>query len=241
MSLRILIADDEGPARLRLRSLAEELGHQVCAEARDGLDALGALRRTHPDVVLLDIEMPESDGLSLAKHLEMEYPGVPVIFVTAHAEHAVAAFEAGVRDYLMKPVRSERLERALSRVQEKRGSVGGTAQNLRLRIGRKEQIIPLSEIDCLVAEDGYVLARSSKLQGFVDTRLHELEMRFGPAVLRVHRSCLVVKTAIAGLETRSANDHRILFRDELEPVPISRRQLQKVHEFIRGTNQSSEA
>ena len=114
MSLRILIADDESLARSRLRQLVEELGHQVCAEAPDGFTAERLLRDSNPDAVLLDIEMPGIDGLALAKRLETQCPGIPVVLVTAHSEHAIEAFDAQVRDYVLKPVRRERLERAVS-------------------------------------------------------------------------------------------------------------------------------
>jgi two-component system, LytTR family, response regulator AlgR len=196
MSLRILIADDEAPARARLRAVLEELGHEVCAEAPDGLCVERFLRDAKPDAVLLDIEMPGTDGLTLAKRMEQEYPEIPVVLVTAHGEHAIAAFDADVRDYLLKPVRRERLERALGRLQMPKSR---EAPRIRVKIGRREQLVSLDEIDCFVAEDGYVMARSAKMEGFVDASLQELEQRLGDAVLRVHRGCLVVKGAVAGL------------------------------------------
>jgi two-component system, LytTR family, response regulator AlgR len=118
--LRLLIADDEPLARARLRSLVEELGHEVCAEACDAADAEQALLSTRPDAVLLDIQMPGAGGLSLAQRMEHSHPKVPVVLVTAHSEHAVAAFDAAVADYVLKPVRKERLAKALERVQELR-------------------------------------------------------------------------------------------------------------------------
>jgi hypothetical protein len=94
--------------------------------------------------------------------------------------------------------------------------------------------VRLDEIDCFVAEEGYVIARANRLEGFVEARLNELESRFGSTLIRVHRSCLAVKSSIAGIETRSAAEHRLLFRDSLEPVPISRRQLGEVRDYLRG-------
>jgi two-component system, LytTR family, response regulator AlgR len=153
--------------------------------------------------------------------MEAEHPEVPVVLVTAHAEHAVAAFDADVRDYVLKPVRRERLERALGRLREARTK---EVPRIRVKIGRREQLVPLDEIDCFVAEDGYVMARSARVEGFVDASLRELEERLGDAVLRVHRGCLVVKSAVRGLERRCGHN-RLLFRDNLEPVPVSRRQM----------------
>ena len=234
MTLRLLIADDEPLARQRLRRLIEELGHEVCAEAADAPGAEEALRRTRPDAALLDIEMPGTNGLTLARAIEREFPQVPIVMVTAHAEHAVEAFEVAVRDYLLKPVRRERLETALNRVTFARGH--GKAATpipvLRVRIGRRERLVRLAEIDCFVAEEGYVLARSAGLEGFVEIPLHALEARLGETVLRIHRASLAVKSAIAGIETVSANEHRLLFRDGANPAPISRRQLPHVRRFL---------
>ena len=222
MSLRILIADDEAPARARLRAVLEELGHEVCAEAPDGLCVERFLRDAKPDAVLLDIEMPGTDGLTLAKRMEQEYPEIPVVLVTAHGEHAIAAFDADVRDYLLKPVRRERLERALGRLG---GARTKEVPRIRVKIGRREQLVPLDEIDCFVAEDGYVMARSAAIEGFVDASLRELEERLGDAVLRANRGCLVARSAVAGFETSLAGETRVLFRDGLAGTRISRRQL----------------
>ena len=234
MSLRILIADDESPARARLRGLVEELGHEVCAEAADGLAVERLLRDVHPDAMLLDIEMPGMDGLTLARRMEAEHPEVPVVLVTAHAGHAVAAFDTDVRDYVLKPVRRERLERALGRLGARQS---GITPRLRLTIGRREQIVPLDALDCLVAEDGYVIARSAKIEGFVDSSLQELEARLGDAVLRVHRRCLVVKAAISGMETRGEGEHWLAFRDDLSAVRVSRRRVGAARGFFQRPSQ----
>jgi len=237
MSLRILIADDESPARARLRGLVEELGHEVCAEAADGLAVERLLRDVHPDAMLLDIEMPGMDGLTLARRMEAEHPEVPVVLVTAHAGHAVAAFDADVRDYVLKPVRRERLERALGRAGERRNK---PLPRLRLRIGRKERVVQLDELDCLVAEGGYVIGRSVTVEGFLDRSLQELETALGDAVLRVHRGCLVVKAAVAGLETIATGEHQILFKDGLRGVRVSRRQLAPFRRFIANPKATNE-
>ena len=234
MSLRILIADDESPARARLRGLVEELGHEVCAEAADGLAVERLLRDTHPDAMLLDIGMPGMDGLTLARRMEAEHPEVPVVLVTAHAEHAVAAFDADVRDYVLKPVRRERLERALGRLGGEHNKI---IPRLRLTIGRREQIVPLDELDCLVAEDGYVVARSAKIEGFVDSSLQELEARFGKAVLRVHRGCLAVRSSIVGMETRGNAEHRVMFHDGFEGIRVSRRRFRDLSNVLKLAEQ----
>ena len=223
--MRLLIADDEPLARQRLRNLIEELGHEVCAEAADAPSTEKSLRRTRPDAALLDIEMPGQNGLALARAIEQKFPTVPVVMVTAHAQHALEAFEVAVRDYLLKPVRRERLASALDRVAATQAPGKPSMPVMRVKTGRTERLVPLDEISCFVAEEGYVLARSAALEGFVELRLHELERRLSGLVIRIHRSCVAVKSAIAGVETRSASEHRLLFRDGLEPVSISRRHL----------------
>ena len=225
MTLRILIADDEPLARARLRALVEELGHEVCAEAGDGTGAEQALTRARPDAVLLDIQMPDGDGLTLAQRMETSHPDVPVVLVTAHAEHAVAAFDAAVTDYVLKPVRRERLGKALEKAVSLRSGERKKVPLVRVTVGRKELLVPLDEIDCFVAEDGYVMARSAAIEGFVDASLRELEERLGDAVLRANRGCLVARSAVAGFETSLAGETRVLFRDGLAGTRISRRQL----------------
>ena len=230
MSLRILIADDEPLARARLRALVEELGHEVCAEAGDGRSVKQKLHQSRPDALLLDIEMPAPDGLTLAKWIAWEHPSLPVVLVTAHPEYALSAFDCAVCDYVLKPVRVERLKQALERAS------GGALQgnpSIHVMIGRKELLVPMNRIDSFVAEEGYVVARSARMEGFVNVRLFELEEQFGDRLLRVHRSCLAVKSAVAGMETRSATDHRLLFSDGMAPAPISRRELNAVRAFLR--------
>ena len=233
MTLRILIADDEPLARERLREMVSELGHDVCAVAADAQTAAGILEQKQPDVALLDIQMPGQDGLSLAQRIAEEHPRTRVILVTAYPNYALAAFDAAVRDYVLKPVRKERLAEALERVgRDPHLEEPSSNPQIRITIGRREQLIALDQIDCFVAEQGYVLARSAELEGFVDARLNELEQRFCEELLRVHRSCLAVRASIAGIERRSDNDHRLIFRDGLLPVPISRRHLAATRTFL---------
>ena len=103
---------------------------------------------------------------------------------------------------------------------------------IRVKIGRREQLVPLDEIDCFVAEDGYVMARSARVEGFVDASLQELEERLGDAVVRVHRGCLVVATSVAGLET-TAGRHEVSFNDGLQRVKLSRRQVAAFRSILR--------
>ena len=236
MTLRILIADDEPLARARLRALVEELGYEVCAEAANAADAEQALNEANADAMLLDIQMPGGDGLTLAQRMETSHPNVLVVLVTAHAEHAVAAFDAAVTDYVLKPVRRERLSKALEKVVSLRAGERKKVPLVRVTVGRKERLVPLDEIDCFVAEDGYVVARSARLEGFVSIPLNDIEANLPELVLRIHRSCLAVKSAIAGMETLHGGSHKLLFRDELASVAISRRQFRIVSDFLNRQN-----
>ena len=234
MTLRILIADDEPLARERLREMVSELGHDVCAVAADARTAAGILEQKQPDVALLDIQMPGQDGLSLAQRIAKEHPRTRVILVTAYPDYALAAFDAAVRDYVLKPVRKERLAEALERVgRDPVPDRPPDPRQIRITIGRRERLVALDEIDCFVADQGYVIARSAQIEGFVNCSLQELEQRYPHDLLRVHRSCLAVRTAIAGIETRAGNDRRLIFRDQLPPVAISRRHLLDAKAFLR--------
>lgn len=233
--LDLLIADDEPIARERLAALAEELGHRVVAEAGHAGEAEQALGRCQPDALLLDIDMPGESGLELAARLHKPYPELTVILVTAHDRFPLEAFEAGVRDYVLKPVRRERLEQALQRaVQQKQGRPQTVPNEVHITVGRREERVPLEHVDIFIAEGGYVMARSASLAGFVDARLRDLDALYGPALLRVHRGCLAVKASIKGVENLGPTDNRLLFHDDLDPMPISRRQLPRVREYLRN-------
>ncbi len=233
--LQLIIADDEPIARQRLALLAEELGHRVVGQAADAREVEAILKNTDPHALLLDIEMPGETGIELARRLYAERPGLPVVLVTAHDSFPLEAFEAGVRDYVLKPVRRERLQQALERVamQHPATEEPASGEIVRLSMGRREERVPLERIDVFIAEAGYVMARSTQREGFVDARLRDLEDRLGPYLLRVHRSCLAVKASVKGLETHGPADHRLVFHDDLEPVAVSRRQLPRVREFLR--------
>jgi two-component system, LytTR family, response regulator AlgR len=161
--------------------------------------------------------------------MEAEHPEVPVVLVTAHAEHAVAAFDADVRDYVLKPVRRERLERALGRLHP---PLAEPTPQIHITIGRREYTIPLDELDCFMAEGGHVLARSAKVEGFVSESLHELEEQLGGKILRLHRACLAVRSSIAGMSNHSTC-HSVIFRDGLDGVTVSRRKVGELRTLLR--------
>jgi two-component system response regulator AlgR len=212
--MRVLIVDDEEMARLRLRGLVEDcasLGARVAGEAAHAEQALQWLAANDCDLVLLDIHMPGADGMQLAARLRA-LPNPPaVVFVTAHAEHALQAFELEAVDYLTKPVRRERLQAALQRVAQRMNArpseVVPESESdagpviVVSDLGRKIRV-PLSEVLYLKAELKYVTLRTAQHTHVLDDTLTELEQRLGERFLRIHRNALVARSALRALERR---------------------------------------
>jgi two-component system response regulator AlgR len=221
-SLQVLIVDDEPLARLRLRSLLEACADpaaEVVGEAGSAAEARGRLLEQGCDLILLDVQMPGADGLELAQTLK-EQPASgqrrpAVVFVTAHAEHALRAFDLEAFDYLTKPVRRERLQAALARVAQRlgeraaaQGSVPHAAEpaggehepfiNISDR-GRLSRI-PLSEVLYFKAELKYLTLRTATQSLVMEGSLSDLEQRLGERFLRVHRNALVAKSAVRELQ-----------------------------------------
>ena len=211
--MKVLIVDDEAPARLRLRSLLSaltELTTEVLGEAGDAQEALALLRAAPVDVVLLDIRMP-GGGLKLAAEVRALAQPPAVIFVTAHAEHALAAFELEAVDYLTKPVRRERLLAALQRVQQRlpqaaRAAVPAAAAPVLVVSDRGRVLrLPIAEVLYFKAEQKYVTLRTAAQAYLLDDALTELELRLvelGGDFIRVHRNALVARRAVRELGLR---------------------------------------
>jgi len=214
--MKVLIVDDEALARLRLRSLLEgmpELALQITAEAADADEALLALRDQAADVVLLDIGMPgrgTNPGLRLATALKALPQPPAVVFVTAHAEHALQAFELEAVDYLTKPVRRERLLAALQRVQQRMAAVQGITSAVVpdpvIMVSDRGRVLrlPVREVLYLKAEQKYVTLRTALHTHVLDDALSDLELRLGSSFIRIHRNALVAVQAIRALELHGA-------------------------------------
>ncbi|MDB5898574.1 MAG: DNA-binding response regulator [Ramlibacter sp.] len=243
MGLKMLLVDDEPLARSRLRTLLADCkapAAEVAAEAANAAQAMEHLRRQSFDAVLLDIHMPGADGLALAQVLRTlpEPPGV--VFVTAYAEHAVAAFELEALDYLTKPVRLERLQAALVRV-ERAGqgrAAGGDGDQEVLVIqdrGRTERV-PVTEVLYFKAELKYITVRTAARSYILDGSLSELEDRHGGQFLRVHRNALVSRRAVRALEkhfdAEEGEGWAVRLNGIEESLSVSRRQLSAVREAL---------
>ncbi len=252
--LRILIVDDEPLARDRLRALLGDLLVQlqssVVGEAANGLLALEFLSGNAVDVVLADIRMPGMDGIELAAHLgRLEKPPA-VIFTTAYDNYAVQAFDLNAVDYLLKPVRAQRLLAALQKVpaqhpdpallagigREVRGS-GRTHLSCHER-GRL-LLVPVGEVLYFKADLKYVTARTAEREYLLDEALTHLEHEFADRFMRLHRAVLVAKTALAGFEKAAGDDIEAygwaLLRGVPEKLPVSRRQWAPAKALIKNS------
>ena len=244
MKIKVLIVDDEALARSRLRTLLGDCSTPAAVvegEAANATQALEALRRQHFDLVLLDIHMPGADGLTLAQSLRALPEPPTVVFVTAHAEYAVQAFELEAADYLTKPVRLERLQASLQKIERivlaRQGSRADEPEEVLIiqDRGRTERV-PVSQVLYFKAELKYITVRTAAKSYILDGSLSELEDRYRSAFMRIHRNALIARRAVRALEKHYDADEgegwavRLNGIDEL--LAVSRRQLAAVREVI---------
>jgi len=234
--MRILLADDETLSRERLRDLVLDSasGAEVVGEATNGFEALGLAIKLKPDVVLLDINMPGLDGIRCARELAKLPEGPAVIFVTAHDDFALQAFEVAACDYLLKPVRQERLTAALARTQrftqgnwERLDALLPEADAVREYICAQRcgevRLIPLAEILYFHSDQKYTTAKTLTGEALIEDTLKSLEQEFGGRFLRVHRNALVATSRIERLETSHWGGGKLWLRGLAEPLDVSRR------------------
>ncbi len=232
--MRVLIVDDEPLARARLAALLGECAEvEIVGNVGDGEAALSALGPLQPDVLLLDINMPGLDGVALAQRLAGR-TRPQVIFCTAYEAHALKAFELGAADYLLKPVRLERLREALARAQRRLADAPREpAAYLRGRLRGEQVRIALDEVICLLADEKYVTVQHRRGELLIEDSLRQLEDAYPEQLIRLHRNCLVPPARLLGLKTLT--DGRVLARldgSELNPE-ISRRNLPAVRKLLR--------
>lgn len=250
-ALRVLLVDDEPLARLRLRQLLAQCAEPaatVVGEASHSREALDLLSTQPCDALLLDIRMPGTDGLQFAQRLATVLPAPAVVFVTAHEEHARAAFDLEAVDYLTKPVRLERLQQALRRVRQQReiavpvaGAAMPSADSGALLITERQRTlrIPLREIVIARAGQKLVTLVTTTREHVVDESLGDIEQRLGPDFIRVHRNAIVARSAVRELQLRASHDGgEGGWAVRVVPpgvwVPVSRRMLPVVREMLAG-------
>ena len=232
--MRVLIVDDEPLARARLAVLLSDcVDVEIVGSVADGESALAAIGEQQPDILLLDINMPGLTGTALAKRLAGR-ARPQVFFCTAYETHALQAFELGAVDYLLKPVRLERLRDALQRAERRLADQGrDTPKYLRGRLRGEEVRIALDEVICLVADEKYVVVQHRRGELLIEESLRQLEETYPNQLIRLHRNCLVPPSRLLGLKTLS--DGRVLARldgTELSPE-ISRRNLPALRKLLR--------
>ena len=243
--MKVVIADDEPLARERLRALlADEPGVQVVAEAGDGHATLHACAEHHPDMVLLDISMPGIDGLETARHLAAFEPRPAVVFCTAYDAHALSAFDAQAIDYLVKPVRPERLSAALERVRTfaagralgdgaREHGDGQKRTHLCARLRGSLRLIPVEDIRYLQAEEKYVVVHHARGEDLIEESLKALESEFGDRFVRIHRNCLVARGEIVELRRGGDGHTQAVLRHGEHPLEVSRRCVAQLRETLK--------
>lgn len=238
----VQIVDDEALARRRLRRMVEQCdGFECIAEASNGYAALAQFHKCSPDIVLLDVRMPEIDGLEVAEYLAKQRPPPGVIFTTAYERYALNAFDANALGYLLKPVRAQRLEEALANVKRLLEPLAvqleakHTSSQLTLCIHDKGEtiVIKLDDVLYFMAEQKYTCVMTKNGEYWVEDSLASLAERFGDGLLKTHRSVLVNTLYIRGLKNCADGSHCILLDQTDKELPVSRRHVSDLRAWLK--------
>jgi two-component system response regulator AlgR len=243
--MRALIVDDEPPARERLRSLIGELDDvTVAGEAANGREALELCARLEPDLVLLDVRMPGMDGIEAARHMNALDEPPAVIFTTAHDEYALEAFEAQAVGYLLKPVRLEKLARAIRHAARVAGpqlmrlaeqsELGRRRAQICARLADQLRLIPIEDVYYFSAGQKYVTVRHRVGSDLIDESLRALAIEFSPDFVRIHRNSLVGLRHVRSVERGTDGQYLVRFKECEETLPVSRRHAAETLRQVRG-------
>jgi len=207
----------------------------VAGEAATGQEALRLIPLKAPDVLLLDISMPGMDGMTLAQLLQQQDSAPAVIFCTAWSDQAVAAFECDAVDYLVKPVRAERLELALDKARRfiAKTDAGSSGRFIRSTLGGKVRLLPLADVIYLCAEDKYTTVIYEGGQLVINQSLQDLEKEYADIFVRIHRGTLAARKCIRGLEKTSGGRHFLKLEGCESQPQVSRRNLPEIRKLIR--------
>ena len=242
----ILICDDEPLAVERLSRLVSQLGHQVIATAQHGKQALEMVQQFEPDVVLLDIQMPEMDGLSCAQHLAHFNPMPAIVFCTAFDEHALQAIQSQAKGYLLKPIAKDELETVLGNVTkmtqakltqiEKKELMEEKVQRQQIaaKTYRGLELIPVENIYYFLADQKYVTVRHKNGSVLIDETLKDLETEFSDRFIRIHRNALISLDYLDGLEMVASGQYQARCRELEERLAVSRRHLPLLRERMQN-------
>jgi len=233
--IKVIIVDDEPLARKRLSALVNEIGiAEVVAEADNGKEALQYYQIYQPDVVLLDINLPEIDGMQIAKQLTSITPHPVIIFTTAYSEHALEAFEYQAIDYLLKPIRKERLEQALKRAYKFLPDLPTARTHVSYFKRGEKSLIEVNNIYYFLAEENYTILRWQDGEILINDTLKDLEQEFQGQFLRIHRRFLIAINRIETLVKEKNGHFHIRLRNIPEPLEVSRRQLSTVNKLLKN-------
>ncbi|TAN01578.1 MAG: response regulator transcription factor [Rhodanobacteraceae bacterium] len=233
--MRVLIADDEPLARTRLAALLRDCeGAEVVASVGDGEAALAACAKLHPDLLLLDIAMPGLDGIGVARRLAALPAPPQLVFCTAYEAHALTAYELRAADYLLKPVRVERLREALARARALRRRAQPAAASLLAQVHGAPFKVPLDEVMYLTADDKYVTLHRAAGDVLSEQSLKAIEEMFPDRFVRVHRACLVPVERLLGLRREADGTVRALLAGSDATPEVSRRNFAAVRRLLRG-------
>jgi len=241
--MNVLIVDDEQLARQRLRHMLSGMGEHVIGEAATGEQALQQTQNASPDVILMDIRMPGMDGLEAAGYInQMDNPPA-IIFTTAYSDHALQAFETHAIDYLLKPIKRDRLANAinaakrLTRVQIQRLR-NEDLDDMRSRICVKSrgslELVPIEEIIYFKADQKYVTLKTDDHEYLIEESLKALEQEFANRFVRIHRNALVSEEHIVGLSKNETGHQCILLNDTDDVLEISRRHLPAIRKKLKN-------
>lgn len=243
--MKVLIVDDEAPARARLHDMLSELGgYTVCGNAGTGEEALQLSAELQPDVLLMDIRMPGMDGLEAARHLQALEQPPAIIFTTAYNDYALQAFETHVVDYLLKPVRRERLAEALrhasrlTRIQAAAlhagDAQGGARTRLCVPVRGSLQLIAVDEVRYFQADQKYVTVCTADSQVLIEETLKALEQEFAGQFVRIHRNALVARRYLAGLEKDTDGHPRVRLEGIDASLEVSRRHSAAIRKLLKS-------
>ncbi|WP_455204679.1 LytR/AlgR family response regulator transcription factor [Kaarinaea lacus] len=242
--MKILLADDEPLARSRLRRIIEDVGqHDIIGEATNGKEVLLMSGELKPELILLDIRMPEMDGLEAALHLSNLDNPPAIIFTTAFSDHALEAFSSHAVDYLLKPIRRERLEQALQKARKvnraqlmelgKNDETDHARTHISAQISGNIRLVPIEDIYFFQAEQKYTTVCYKQGEVLIDESLKSLEEEFGERLVRIHRNALVAKSYLDALEKNSEGQWVVKMRGIDTALEVSRRHMTHVRKLLK--------
>lgn len=238
--MKVLVVDDEPLAQQRLEQLLTQMSQvDAILKANNGQQAIEICQLEKPDLVLLDIRMPGIDGLETAQHLSQMDKSPAIIFTTAYDEYALEAFKVNAVDYLLKPVRQEKLAESIERashlnriqIQAIKSQPEGRT-NITAKISGNIKLIPVADIFYFQADQKYVTVKHMNGETIIEDTLKELQAEFEADFIRVHRNALVAKKYITGIHKNTAGHNFVTMNECDSMIEISRRHLSGVKKLI---------